>query len=38
MARKDLTGQKFNHLTVLKLDEERSNKKRTYCSFFNLKL
>ena len=30
MARKDLTGQKFNHLTVLKLDEERSNKKRTY--------
>jgi len=27
MAKKDLTGQIFNHWTVLKLDEERSNKK-----------
>lgn len=30
MPKKDLTGQKFNHWTVLGLDEERSNKKRTY--------
>ena len=27
---KDLTGQKFNHLTVIKLDEEKSNTKKKY--------
>ena len=30
MAFKDLTGQKFNHLTVVCLDEERSTSKRKY--------
>ena len=28
--KKDLTGQKFNHLTVLRLDSERTTSNRTY--------
>ena len=30
MPRKDLTGQRFNRLTVLQLDTERTSKSRSY--------